>query len=97
MASEIAWDSAGFDISSQRRGVTPLVLLLKRWGYNSRQVLDRHRAQQLRMNRRNTVRAMRADDSKVGHPNFSLGTFFYKAYALNASLIFGKAPSNLIN
>src|SRR5262245_47019238 len=32
MASVIVWDSAGFDKWSQRRGVTPLVLLLNRSG-----------------------------------------------------------------
>ena len=35
MAWVIARESAGFDISIQRRGVTPLVLLLKRSGNNS--------------------------------------------------------------
>src|SRR4029453_1648867 len=49
------------------------------------------------MDGRDTVSAMRADDSKVGHPNFALGAFFYKAYTLNTSLIFGKTSSDLIN
>jgi hypothetical protein len=32
IAPEIARESAGFDSNNQRRGVTPLVLLLKRSG-----------------------------------------------------------------
>ncbi len=35
MASVIVSASAGLDMSSQRRGVTPLVLLLNRSGYSS--------------------------------------------------------------
>ena len=35
MASVMTLASPGFAISSQRRGVTPLVLLLKRSGYIS--------------------------------------------------------------
>ncbi len=49
------------------------------------------------MNRRDTVGAMRADDSKVSHPNLALGTLFHETYALNPSLISGKALSDLIN
>ena len=49
------------------------------------------------MNRRDTVGAMRADDGKVGHPNLALGTLFHQAYALNPSLISGKASSDFIN
>jgi hypothetical protein len=40
---------------------------------------------------------MRADDGKVGHANFALGTLFYKAYALNTSLVLGKATSDVVN
>src|SRR4029077_19746067 len=61
------------------------------------QVLDSHRAQQLGMDSRDTVSAMRANDGKVGHPNFAFWTLFHEACALNTSLIFGKASSDLIN
>ena len=67
MASVIVRASAGFDISNQRRGVTPLVLLLKRSRIHLGQILDRHRAQQPRVNRGDTVGAVRADDGQVGH------------------------------
>src|SRR5215475_6001539 len=49
------------------------------------------------MDRRDTVSAMRADYSKVGHPDLTLGTLFYKAYAPKTSLILWKASSDLIN
>ncbi len=49
------------------------------------------------MDSRDTVRAMGADDGKVGHSNLALGTFFYNAYALNTSFVFGKASSDLVN
>src|SRR4029450_7330937 len=61
------------------------------------QVLNCHCAQQLSVDSRDTVRAMRAHDGKVGHSNFAFGTLFYKAYALTTSLILGKASSDVIN
>ena len=58
MAAVIVLARAGFASSNQRRGVTPLVLLLKRSGNISARVLDRHRAQQLRVDRGHAVRAV---------------------------------------
>src|SRR5262249_13593672 len=49
------------------------------------------------MDRRDTVSAMRADDSKVGHPDLALWALFHETYSLNAVLISGKASSYLIN
>src|SRR5262249_17751345 len=60
------------------------------------QVLDRNRAKQLRMNCRDTVGAMRTNDSKVGHSNLALSTLFHETYALNPSLISGETLSNFI-
>src|SRR5262249_51781052 len=66
-------------------------------GIQFSQVLNGHRAQQFRMDRRNTVSAMRTNDGKVGHPNLALRTLFHETYAPNAVLISGKTPSDLIN
>ena len=63
--------SAGLASSSQRRGVTPLVLLLKRSGNisaRSRTVVVRSSS---RMDRRDAVRAVRADDGEVGHADLA--------------------------
>ena len=71
-------------------------LVAETLGKHFGQVLDRHRAQQLGMNRGDAVGAVRADDRQVGHPNLALGAFLDEAYALDASLIAGKACSDLI-
>src|SRR4030095_5041494 len=49
------------------------------------------------MDRRDAVSAMRANDGKVGHPNFPFRALFHETYSLNPSLISGKASSDLIN
>ncbi len=72
MAPVMAPDSAGLARSSHRRGVTPLVLLLKRFGKELRQVANRRRAQELGMDRGNAVRAVRADDRQICHADLVL-------------------------
>ena len=51
-------------------------------------------AQQLRVNRRDPVGAMRAGNSKVGHANPALGAVLDQAHALDALLIARKAGSH---
>ena len=87
---------AGLAISSQRRGVMPLVLLLKRSGNRSARSFTVARAQQPRMDRRNAIRAVRADDGKVGHSNFALTVFLDKAYPLDAVLVAREARPHLV-
>ena len=60
-------DKAGFACCSQRRGVTPLVLLLKRSGIQLGEVAQHVLAQQLRVNRRDAVGAVRADHCQMRH------------------------------
>src|SRR5271166_3016440 len=93
MASVIAAESAGFASSNQRRGVTPLVLLLKRSGnISARSLTVNFRSrQQGRMNGGDAVGTVRAGDRHVRHAHFALGTFLDQAHALNASLVPGKA------
>ena len=62
----------GFASSSQRRGVTPLVLLLNRSGNISAKSRHRARAQQLGVDRGDAVGAVRADDRQVGHADLAL-------------------------
>src|SRR5262245_33497924 len=49
------------------------------------------------MDRRDTVGAMGAHDSKVGHSDLTLWALFYETYLLNAVLISGKAFPGLVN
>ena len=82
--------SAGIGQSSQRRGVTPLVLLLKRSGNISARSLDRHRAQQVGMDGGDAVGAVRADDGEIGHPDLALAALLDQAHALDAASSPGK-------
>ena len=61
--------SGGFASSNQRRGVTPLVLLLKRSGNNSARSLTVVVRSNPEMNLGDAVGAVRPDDGKVGHPD----------------------------
>ena len=67
MASVIVRASAGFASSSQRRGVTPLVLLLNRSGNISARSLTVVVRSSSRVDRGDAVGAVRADDRQVGH------------------------------
>ena len=87
MASVTVRASAGFASSSQRRGVTPLVLLLKRSGKISARSLTVVRAQQVRVDRGDAVSAVRAHDRDVGHADLPRRTFVHEAHALNLSFV----------
>ena len=96
MASVIVPASGGFASNSQRRGVTPLVLLLKRSGNISAKSLTVVCAQQLGVDRGHTVRAVRADDGQVGHAHVLGWAFLDQAHALHASFVareIGSAPN----
>src|SRR5262245_37371757 len=55
------------------------------------QILDRYRAQQPRMNRGDTVGAVRADDGEIGHTDVLAGTLLNETYPLDSSLITWKS------
>ena len=80
MASVISWASAGFASSSQRRGVTPLVLLLNRSGNISAKSATTLRAQQLGVDGRHAVGAVGADDGEVGHAHLLDRAFLDQAH-----------------
>ena len=67
MASVITAASGGFASSRKRRCVTPLVLLLNRLGEERGEVGHDGPLEQLRVNRRHAVGAVRADDGEVRH------------------------------
>ena len=96
MASVMVPASAGFASSSQRRGVTPLVLLLKRSGNISARSLHGGRAQQRGVNRGHAVRAVRADDGEVGHADMFGRALLDQARARDAALVAGKAAPHVI-
>ena len=71
-------------------------LVAEAFGKHFSEIFDRRCAQQPRVNRRDTVGAVRADDRQVGHANLALGAFLDEAHALDASLVAGKTMPNLI-
>ena len=88
--------SAGLASSSQRRGVTPLVLLLKRSGNISARSLTVVVRSRLGMDRGDAVGAVRADDREIGHADLALGAFLDQAHARDAALIARKAAPHLV-
>ena len=60
------------------------------------QVLDRHRAQQAGMDGGDAVRAVRADDREIGHPDLALGPLLDEVHALDAPLIGREAGPHLL-
>lgn len=59
-------------------------------------VPDGGRAQQLGVNRGNSVGAVRPGNRKVGHPHVLGGSFLHQAHAGSAPVIAGEANSNLV-
>ena len=85
IASVMSAGQAGFASSSQRRGVTPLVLLLKRSGNISAKSLTAS-AQQFRVDRGDAVGAVRADDRQIRHADLPVGAFLDQADARRPGL-----------
>ena len=96
IASVMTLASAGLASSSQRRGVTPLVLLLKRSGKHLGEIGDSRRAQQLRMDRGDAVGAVRADDRQVGHAHLVARALLDQAHARDAGLVAGIAVPDVV-
>ena len=96
IASVILQARAGFASSSQRRGVTPLVLLLNRSGYNSARSLTVTVRSRSEWMRGNAVRAVRADDGEVRHPDLALAALLDEADAPDAALVAREAGPHLI-
>ena len=96
MASVIVRASAGLASSSQRRGVTPLVLLLNRSGNISARSVTVVRAQQLGVDGRHAVGAVRADDGQVGHADLALGALLDQAHARDAAVVAGEAGADVV-
>ena len=71
-------------------------LVVEALGEQLGQVPDRRRAQQLRMDRRDAVRAVRADDREVRHPDLPLGALLDEAHALDASLVAREARPDVV-
>ena len=85
MASVINSASGGFESKSQRRGVTPLVLLLNLSGNISARSLTVVVRSSSRVDLCDPVGAMRADDGQIRHPHMLYGSFFDQADALYAA------------
>ena len=82
MASVIVLARAGLASSNQRRGVTPLVLLLKRSGNISARSLTVVVRSSFGVDRGHAVGAVRADDGQVRHADLALGALLDQADAL---------------
>ena len=92
----MARDSSGLARNSQRRGVTPLVLLLKRCGKISARSRTVVCAQQPGMDRRNAIGAVRAHDRQVCHADLVLRPFLDQAHSLDAGFVAGKAATHIV-
>ena len=53
----------------------PIRFVVEAFGKHLRQILDRRRPQQLRVDGGDAIRAVRADNGKVGHANLTLTAF----------------------
>ena len=69
-------------------------LVAKALGKHLRKIPDRPCAQELRVDRRHAIGAVRADDREVGHAHLSLCALFHKAHALDTPFVPGKAGSH---
>ena len=70
-------------------------LVVEALGEQLGEVLDRHRAQQIRMDRGDAVGAVRADDRQIGHADLPLAAFLDQAHPLDPALVVretGSAP-----
>ena len=88
--------SAGFASSSHRRGVTPLVLLLKRSGNSSAEIPHRGRAQERGVNGRHAIRAVRSNDGQIGHADPLYRALLDQTRARDASLVAREAAAHVI-
>ena len=89
-------DRSGLARSSQRRGVTPLVLLLKRSGNISARSRHCRLAQQLGVDAGDAVGAVRADDRQIGHADLVLRALLDQADARDAAVVAGKARAHVV-
>ena len=96
MASVISAASGGLASSSQRRGVTPLVLLLKRSGNISAKSFSDRVLQQLGVNGGDAVGAVRADDGQVRHAHLPHRRLLDQAHALRRGLVAGIARLHVV-
>ena len=71
-------------------------LVVEALGKHLGQVLDRGRAQQLRVDRGHAVGAVRADDGQVGHADLPARAFLDQAHALRAALVSGKVGPDVV-
>src|SRR5260370_1242562 len=65
----------------------PVGLVTEPFRKQTRQIFNGNRAEELGMDRRNTIRAMRADNRQVRHANLPSAAFIYQAYTLNHAFI----------
>ncbi len=96
IASVIRRDRSGLARRSQRRGVTPLVLLLNRSGKISARSDDDGRPQQPGVDLGHAVGAVRADDRQVGHADPLFGPLGDQADAGDAAGIAGIAGADVV-
>ncbi len=71
-------------------------LVAEALGKHLGQILDRRRAQQLGMDRRHAVGAVRADDRQVGHAHVLVRAFLDQADALDAAFVAREAGANVV-
>ena len=88
--------SDGLASNSQRRGVTPLVLLLNRSGNIAAKSGTTRCFEQLRMQRGHSIGAVRTDDREIRHADLTAGTFLDQAHATDARFIAGKPDANIV-
>ena len=93
--SRISADSLGLALSSQRRGVTPLVLLLKRSGKKSAKSCIKPVLEKPGVQRGHAVGRATADDSQMRHPHRLLRLLLNQAHPAQAIEITGIARRHL--
>ena len=96
MASVMEPASAGFASSSQRRGVTPLVLLLKRSGNISARSLTVVVRSSVGVDGGHAVGAVRADDGEVRHADFRSPPSSTRLTRSTRPLVSGEAGPHLV-
>ena len=79
--------SSGLACTSQRRGVTPFVLLLKRSGQSAIEVGSQRRLDEPAVQRGHPVDGMAADDAQVRHAHLLQRTFLDKRHPSQAVLV----------
>ena len=76
--------------------MTPLVLLLNRSGEQRGEVGHDGSLEQLRVNRRHAVGAVRADDGEVRHADLLRLALLDEAYARDPSVVAGETGANVV-